>query len=105
MLSVLDLDPGRCFRRVRGSCLLRDNSLHILLADRLEQVRAACYVIHIQNRLRAPRGRAWPRCSLQREKLTRVFSACPSLGSPLLRSEFSWGLDDAFGFQDITCRM
>src|SRR5262249_25904316 len=63
VLPVLDLDPGRRFRRVLGACLLRDNPLHVSLADNTEQVQTAREVIHVQNRLR------WARKQLPQECL------------------------------------
>ena len=36
VLPVLNLDPGRCFRRVLGAYLLRNNALHVPLADRTD---------------------------------------------------------------------
>ena len=55
VVPILDLDPGRRIGRVPGACLFRDNPLHVAIANHLEQFRAACHVIHIQDRLRAPR--------------------------------------------------
>jgi hypothetical protein len=52
--AVLDLHPGRRFRRVRCVCLLRDDAPHVAIANGVEQLRAACKVIHEQNRLRPP---------------------------------------------------
>src|SRR5215472_10717735 len=55
VLPVLDLYPGRRFRRVPGACLLRHNALHVPLADNTEQVRAAREVLHVDKRSRLAR--------------------------------------------------
>jgi hypothetical protein len=55
VLTVLDLDPRRRFRRVPGAHLLGDNPLHVPAANYAEQVRAVRDVLHIPNRVRQSR--------------------------------------------------
>ena len=46
VVMVLDFVPGRGVWRVPAVCLLRDNPRHVAVANHLEQVSAARYVIH-----------------------------------------------------------
>ena len=70
---VLDLDPGGRFRRVPGVRLLGDNPFPVQLANRAEQVRAACHVIHEPNRLRPQRQQLPQQClSLEKRPFPQV---------------------------------